>query len=42
MDDILGLEWMYRVIKEPFRIKRLISIPKFLLIVLKNRNAGKK
>ena len=38
----LGLEWMYRVIKEPFRIKRLISIPKFLLIVLKNRNAGKK
>lgn len=38
----LGLEWMYRVIKEPFRIKRLISIPKFLLIVLNNRNAGKK
>ena len=34
----LGLEWLYRVIKEPFRIKRLISIPKFLLLVLKNRN----
>ncbi|AGX42234.1 WecB/TagA/CpsF family glycosyltransferase [Clostridium saccharobutylicum] len=34
----LGLEWLYRVIKEPFRIKRLISIPKFLLLVLKNKN----
>ncbi|MCE5221710.1 MAG: WecB/TagA/CpsF family glycosyltransferase [Clostridium sp.] len=34
----LGLEWLYRVIKEPFRIRRLISIPKFLLLVLKNKN----
>lgn len=34
----LGLEWLYRVIKEPFRIKRLMAIPKFLLLVLKNRN----
>ena len=34
----LGLEWLYRVIKEPFRIKRLVSIPQFLLLVLKNRN----
>jgi N-acetylglucosaminyldiphosphoundecaprenol N-acetyl-beta-D-mannosaminyltransferase len=33
----LGLEWLYRVIKEPFRIKRLIAIPKFLLLVLKHR-----
>lgn len=38
----LGVEWLYRVIKEPFRIKRLTSIPKFLLMVLKNRNIGKK
>lgn len=37
-----GLEWLYRVYKEPFRIKRLISIPKFLLIVVKNRKAGKQ
>lgn len=36
----LGLEWLYRVIKEPFRIKRLTVIPKFLLLVLKNRNKG--
>jgi N-acetylglucosaminyldiphosphoundecaprenol N-acetyl-beta-D-mannosaminyltransferase len=35
---MLGLEWLYRVLKEPFRIKRLIVIPKFLLLVLRNRN----
>ena len=29
----LGLEWLYRVLKEPWRIKRLGSIPKFLLLV---------
>lgn len=29
----LGLEWLYRVCKEPYRIKRLSSIPKFLLKV---------
>ncbi len=34
----LGIEWLYRVIKEPFRIKRLFVIPKFLLLVLQNRN----
>lgn len=34
----LGLEWLYRVIKEPFRIIRLIAIPKFLILVLKYRN----
>jgi len=37
----LGLEWLYRVIKEPFRIKRLIVIPKFLILVLRNRNKAK-
>ena len=26
----LGLEWLYRVLNEPFRIKRLVSIPKFI------------
>ena len=35
-----GLEWLYRVIQEPFRIKRLMVIPKFLLLVFKNRNKG--
>lgn len=31
----LGMEWLYRVGKEPSRIKRLGSIPKFLLMVLR-------
>lgn len=30
----LGLEWLYRVVKEPWRIKRLTSIPKFLWKVI--------
>lgn len=29
-----GCEWLYRVIREPFRIKRLVVIPKFLMKVL--------
>lgn len=33
----VGLEWFYRVSKEPWRIKRLSSIPKFLMKVAKNR-----
>lgn len=38
----LGLEWLYRVIKEPFRIKRLGAIPKFLWLVKKNKNYSEK
>lgn len=33
----IGMEWFYRVAKEPWRIKRLGSIPKFLWLVLTNR-----
>lgn len=33
----MGLEWLYRVIKEPWRIKRLSIIPKFLFKVALNR-----
>ena len=33
----LGLEWLYRVSKEPWRIKRLTSIPKFLVKVIINK-----
>ncbi|MDZ5252814.1 WecB/TagA/CpsF family glycosyltransferase [Clostridium sp. LIBA-8841] len=36
----IGMEWLYRVAKEPWRIKRLGSIPKFLLLSVKER--GKK
>ncbi|MFT5873321.1 MAG: N-acetylglucosaminyldiphosphoundecaprenol N-acetyl-beta-D-mannosaminyltransferase [Clostridium sp.] len=33
----LGLEWLYRVAKEPFRLKRLSSIPEFILMVIKEK-----
>lgn len=33
----LGLEWLYRVSKEPWRITRLGAIPKFLWKVFRNR-----
>jgi N-acetylglucosaminyldiphosphoundecaprenol N-acetyl-beta-D-mannosaminyltransferase len=33
----IGMEWLYRVTKEPFRIKRLSSIPKFILMVTKDK-----
>ena len=33
----LGMEWVYRVAKEPFRIKRLSSIPEFILMVVKEK-----
>lgn len=35
----LGLEWLYRLMKEPSRIKRQMALPKFLLSVLFNREA---
>lgn len=33
----LGLEWLYRVIKEPFRIKRLGAIPVFIIKAMRNK-----
>ena len=33
----IGMEWAYRVSKEPWRIKRLGSIPKFIWLVIKNK-----
>lgn len=33
----IGCEWVYRVVKEPWRIKRLGAIPKFLWKVLKEK-----
>ena len=35
----IGCEWAYRVAKEPWRIKRLGSIPKFLLKVASSRGS---
>jgi len=34
----LGLEWFYRLIKEPSRIKRQMVLPKFMLQVLFSKN----
>ena len=34
----LGLEWLYRLVKEPSRIKRQIVLPKFMLKVIFEKN----
>lgn len=34
----IGLEWLYRLVKEPSRIKRQIVIPKFMLKVIFSKN----
>ncbi|MBK5251760.1 MAG: WecB/TagA/CpsF family glycosyltransferase [Peptostreptococcaceae bacterium] len=38
----MGLEWLYRLIKEPWRFKRMLVIPKFLLKVLLTRDIIKE
>jgi N-acetylglucosaminyldiphosphoundecaprenol N-acetyl-beta-D-mannosaminyltransferase len=38
----MGLEWLYRVSKEPYRIKRLTVIPKFLLMVFDDKYNKKR
>lgn len=35
--QVTGLEWLYRILKDPRRIKRLSFIPKFFLLVLKGK-----
>jgi N-acetylglucosaminyldiphosphoundecaprenol N-acetyl-beta-D-mannosaminyltransferase len=37
----LGLEWLYRLLKEPRRIKRMIKLPLFILAVTGQRIRGK-
>ncbi|KIL43004.1 WecB/TagA/CpsF family glycosyltransferase [Jeotgalibacillus campisalis] len=32
-----GLEWLYRLISQPSRLKRQLALPKFLLLVLKEK-----
>ncbi|MCX7827930.1 MAG: WecB/TagA/CpsF family glycosyltransferase [Thermanaerothrix sp.] len=36
----LGLEWLYRTIQEPWRIRRIARLPKFLLLVLLEKLLG--
>ena len=38
----LGLEWFYRLLKQPSRIGRMMKLPKFLLVVIRERLFGKK
>lgn len=38
----LGLEWLYRLCKEPRRIGRMIKLPLFMLIVIKSKLFGRK
>jgi N-acetylglucosaminyldiphosphoundecaprenol N-acetyl-beta-D-mannosaminyltransferase len=38
----LGVEWLYRLIKEPWRWKRMLALPKFLFIVINHRLRGSK
>lgn len=33
----LGLEWLFRLIKEPWRIKRMLALPVFLTLALKEK-----
>lgn len=35
-----GLEWFYRLIKEPWRLGRMMNLPKFILYVYHRRNKG--
>lgn len=35
----LGLEWLYRLLQDPSRIKRQIALPKFMLQVIFDRNS---
>lgn len=37
-----GLEWLYRLIREPKRAKRMLDLPRFILLTLKKTRAGRK
>ena len=36
----LQLEWLYRLIKEPRRFKRMLRLPKFIWATIKKRMKG--
>ena len=38
----LGLEWLYRLYREPWRWRRMLAIPRFMFIVLLKGRKGKK
>ena len=38
----LGLEWLYRLIREPWRFRRMLRLPKFIFAVVRKRISGGK
>lgn len=36
-----GLEWLYRLYREPWRFKRMLDLPRFVLLALRTRIMGK-
>lgn len=38
----LNIEWLYRLMKNPSRIGRMMALPKFAITVFKNRKGGNK
>jgi N-acetylglucosaminyldiphosphoundecaprenol N-acetyl-beta-D-mannosaminyltransferase len=34
----LGLEWLYRLVRQPRRLRRMLALPRFLLLALVKRN----
>ena len=39
-DDQSQLEWLYRLIRQPWRIKRMAVLPVFVFTVLRERQLG--
>lgn len=37
-----GLEWLFRLVREPKRYKRMLDLPRFVLLTLKKRFSGYK
>lgn len=37
----LGLEWLYRLLKDPKRIKRQMALPKFMINILRDKDSVK-
>ncbi len=33
----IGLEWLFRLMREPWRLKRMLALPRFMLLVLKEQ-----
>jgi N-acetylglucosaminyldiphosphoundecaprenol N-acetyl-beta-D-mannosaminyltransferase len=36
-----GLEWLYRLLTQPWRARRMLALPLFLAHVLRQRVAGR-